>query len=159
MDYPWGWPSPGSYLSQGFFRGGVGTSRVKLLPTGTGDMALKPPFSFPYYYSEVPEPEASSSVPWPPAGTPPPRSSLPVGIGGCHHSSRNILLRITDCSFRMGGALTWRRPYLATPKPGDAQSGQHADFPPWGSLGGSHHMFDFDLGQRPGTGRYTSPQS
>ena len=92
MDSPWASPSPGSYLSQGFSRGGVGTSRVRSLPTGTGDMALKPPLSFPYYCSEVPGPDASSSVPWPLAGTPPPRSSLPVGIGGCHHPSQNILL-------------------------------------------------------------------
>jgi len=40
---PWAWPSPGSYLSQGSSRGGVGTSRVRLLPTGTRNMALKPP--------------------------------------------------------------------------------------------------------------------
>jgi len=55
---PWAWPSPGSYLSQGFSRGGVGTSRVRLLPTRTGDMAFKPPFSFPYYCSEVPGPRS-----------------------------------------------------------------------------------------------------
>jgi len=39
------------------------TSRVRLLPTGTGNMALKPPFSSLYYCSEVPGPEASSPVP------------------------------------------------------------------------------------------------
>ena len=32
---PWAWPSHGSYLSRGSPRGGVGTSRVRLLPTGT----------------------------------------------------------------------------------------------------------------------------
>ena len=38
-------PSLGSYLSQGRLRGGRGTSRVRLLCTGTISMAFKPPFS------------------------------------------------------------------------------------------------------------------
>jgi len=46
MVHPCAWPSPGSYLSQGFSRGGVGTSRVRLPPTGTGTMALKSPIDF-----------------------------------------------------------------------------------------------------------------
>jgi len=60
----------------------MGTSRVRSLPAGTGNMALKPPFSSLYYYSEVSRPEASMPVPWPLTVPPPPRSSLPVGIGG-----------------------------------------------------------------------------
>jgi len=60
---PWAWPSPGSYLSHGLSKGGVGTSRVRLPPTGTGTTALEPPFSSLYYCSEVPGPEASSPVP------------------------------------------------------------------------------------------------
>jgi len=70
---PWAWPSHGSYLSQGSPRGGVGTSQVRLLLTDTGNMALKPPFSFLYHCSEVLRPLTVS---------PPPRSFLPVGIGG-----------------------------------------------------------------------------
>jgi len=60
----------------------MGTSRVKSLPAGTGNMALKPPFSSLYYSSEVPRPEASTPLPWPLTMPPPPRSSLPVSIGG-----------------------------------------------------------------------------
>ena len=60
----------------------MSTSRVRLLPTGTGNMALKPLFSSHYYYSEVPGPEAFTPVPWPLIVPPPPRSSLPLGIGG-----------------------------------------------------------------------------
>ena len=140
MVYPWAWPSPGSYLSQGFSRGGVGTSWVRLPPTGTGTMALKPHFSSLYCYFEVPGPETSSPVPWPLTVPPPPWSSLPVGIGG----------DIIDAS-------SWRRLNLMTPTPGDAHTWQRPKWstywlPPLVPLGRSHHMFDF--GQRPGTGRY-----
>jgi len=118
----------------------VGTSRVRLLPTGTGNMALKPLFSSLYYCSEVPGPEASSSVPWPLAVAPPPRSSLPVGIRGCHHLGRSTPLgqRVAPLWWetpKPGDAHTWRRPHLATPIP-DAQSGQPIDFLPWGPLVG-----------------------
>ena len=71
--------------------GGVGTSRVRLPPTGTRAMALKPPFSSLYYCSEVLRPLAVS---------PPPRSFLPMGIGGWHRRCLN----------------------LAMPTPGDASS-------------------------------------
>jgi len=54
-------------------RGGVGTSQVRLLLTGTRTMALKPPFSSLNYCSEVLRPLVAS---------PPPRSFLPMGIGG-----------------------------------------------------------------------------
>ena len=60
----------------------MGTSRVRSLPAGTGNMALKPPFSSLYYYYVVPRPKASTPVPWPLTVPPPPRSSLPVGIRG-----------------------------------------------------------------------------
>jgi len=53
--------------------GGMGTSQVRLLPTGTRTMALKPPFSSLYYYPEVLRLLAVS---------PRPRSFLPMGIGG-----------------------------------------------------------------------------
>jgi len=53
--------------------GGVGTSRVRLPPTSTRIMALKPPFSSLYYCPEELRPLAVS---------PPPRSFLPMGIGG-----------------------------------------------------------------------------
>ena len=60
----------------------MGTARVRSLPADTRNMASKPPFSSLYYYSEVPRPEASTPVPWPLTVSPPPQSSLPVGIGG-----------------------------------------------------------------------------
>jgi len=66
----------------GVSRGGVGTSRVRLPPTGTRTMALKPPLSSLHYCSKVLGSEASSPVPWPLMVSPPPRSFLPVGIGG-----------------------------------------------------------------------------
>jgi len=53
--------------------GGAGTSWVRLPPTGTRRMVLKPPFSSLYYCSKVLRPLAVS---------PPPRSFLPMGIGG-----------------------------------------------------------------------------
>jgi len=52
---------------------GVGTSRVRLPPTSTRTMALKLPFSSLYYCPKVLRPLAVS---------PPPRSFLPMGIGG-----------------------------------------------------------------------------
>jgi len=134
---PLAWPSPGSYLSQGFPRGGVGTSRVRLPPTGTRTMALKPPFSSLHYYSEVPGPEASLSVPWPLVVSPPPRSFLPAGIGGdtVDVSTWRCLILTTpqpgEVSTRRrlnlatpypGDASTWRRLILATPHPGDAST-------------------------------------
>jgi len=74
----------------------MSTSRVGLLPTGTGNMALKPPFSSLYYCSEVSGLEASSPVPWPLIVPPPPRSSLPVGIGGVAPSGPKHALRTTS---------------------------------------------------------------
>jgi len=82
----------------------MSTSRVRLLPTGTGNMALKPPFSSLYYRSEVPGPEASSPVPWPLIVPPPPRSSLLVGIGGWHHRGLKRALRTTSHAFKVGDA-------------------------------------------------------
>ena len=126
----------------------MSTSRVRLLPTGTGNMALKPPFSSLYYRSEVPGPEASTPVPWPLTISPPPRSSLPVGIGGWHHLGQSTLLgqRVTPLRWERLNlatpthgdahtcqrphlatatpvdAHTWRSPHLATPTPGDAHT-------------------------------------
>jgi len=103
----------------------MSTSRVRLLPTSTGNMALKPPFSSLYYCYEVPGPESSSPVPWPLIVPPPPRSSLPVGIGGWHHRGRSALLgqRVTLLrweTLKPVDAYTWRRPHLATPTPSEA---------------------------------------
>jgi len=101
----------------------MGTSRVRSLPAGTGNMALKPPFSFLYYRSEVLRPEASTPVPWPltvlpHALLPPPRSLLPVGIGG-HHPGTLSGQRVTPLRWttpKPADAQSWRHPYLATPK-------------------------------------------
>jgi len=96
---PLAWPSHGSYLSQGPPSGGMSTSRVRLLPTCTRTMALKPPSPSLRYCSGLrlnlatpnlatPYPgdahtwrrlhpgDASSSqfvdfLPWVPRGTPP----------------------------------------------------------------------------------------
>ena len=70
---PLAWPFHGSYLSQGSPNGGVGTSRVRLPPTSTRTMALKPHFPPLHYCSEVLRPLAVS---------PPPRFFLPMSIGG-----------------------------------------------------------------------------
>ena len=113
MDYPWAWPSPGSYLSQGFSRGGVGTSRVRLLHVGTRNMALKLPFSSLYNCSEVLEPEASSPVPWPLIVPPPPRSFLPVGIGGWHHRCPHLAtLKVVNSDSPPWSPPWWVPPYV-----------------------------------------------
>ena len=90
--------------------GGVGTSRVKLPPTGTRTMALKPPFSSLYYCSEVLRLLAMS---------PPPRSFLPTGIGGDAVDAltwRHLSLATPNLATPpLGDAYTWRRLTLATP--------------------------------------------
>jgi len=146
MDYPWAWPSPELCLSQGFSRGGVGTSRVRLLPTGTRDMALKPPFSFPYFCSKVPGPKASYCVV--------PSTVFPT------RGYRGMAVSAPES----GDAHSWRRPHLATPTPGNAHTWRRPKqstltFLLGAPLGGSRHTFDFDFdfGQGSGTGRYTSP--
>jgi len=117
--------------------GGVGTSRVRLPPTGTRTMALKPPFSSLHYCSEVLRPLTVS---------PPPRSFLPMGIGGWHQRCLNLATptpgdtsswrRLTLATPHLGDASPWRRIILATPTPGDALSGQPIDFLPLGPLRG-----------------------
>jgi len=101
--------------------GGVGTSRVRLPPTGTKTMALKPPFSSLHYCSEVLSPLTVS---------PPPRFFLPMGIGGWHRRCLNL------ATPHLGNALSWRRLILVTPRLGDALSGQPVDFLPLGPLKG-----------------------
>jgi len=64
-------------------------------------------------------------------------------------SEPKLTLRIKGRAFKVGDASTWRRPNLAKPKAVNPLT-----FLLGAPLGGSHHMFDFDLGQRPGTGRY-----
>ena len=105
MVRPWAWPSPGSYLSQGFSRGGVGTSQGRLPPADTGTMALKPPFSSLHYCSEVPGPEASSPIPLPLTVSPPSAVFPTRGHRG-----------VTLATPQHGDAHTWRRLPLATPK-------------------------------------------
>ena len=119
MVCPWVWPSPGLYLSQGLSRGSVGTSRVRLPPTGTVNMALKPPFSSLHYCYEVPGPEASSPVPLPLSMSSLPRSFLPMGIRGWQHRHMSLPTPIMATPLP-GDAHTWRRLRLATPTPGVA---------------------------------------
>ena len=87
--------------------GGVGSSWVRLPPTSIRTMALKPPFCSLYYCSEVLRPLVVS---------PPPRSFLPMGIGGLHRRCLNLATPYPS------GTLTWRRLISATPTPGDASS-------------------------------------
>ena len=92
------------YLSQRLSRGGVDTSRVRLLPTGTADMALKPPFYSLYYCSEVPGPGllACTVASYRAA----PSTVFPTrGYRG-----------VTLLTPQPGDARTWRRPNLVTPK-------------------------------------------
>jgi len=91
--------------------GGMGTSRVRLPPTGTRTTALKPPSSSLYYCSEVLRPLTVS---------PPPRSFLPMGIGGWHRRCLNLGDAYTRrhlilATLHLGDAYTWRRLTLATP--------------------------------------------
>jgi len=96
--------------------GGMVTSRVRLPLTGTRTVALKPPFYSLYYCSEVLRPLAVS---------PPPRSFLPMGIGGRHRRCLNLAVptpgdasswrRLTLATPHHGDALSWRRLHLATP--------------------------------------------
>jgi len=52
----------------------------------------------------------------------------------------------------LGDASPWRRPCLATP-----QAVNLFTFIPWAPLGVPPYVdFDFDFGQRPGTGRYSN---
>ena len=101
-------------------RGGVGTSRVRLPPTGTKTMALEPPFS---YCSEIPGPEASSWC------CPLHSLSYPLISGG---DTVNALTwrRLILATPPPGDASSWRRLNLATTHPGDALSGQPVDLPP-----------------------------
>jgi len=117
--------------------GGMCTSRVRLPPTGTITMALKPPFSSLYYCFEVLRPLAVS---------PPPRSFLPMGIGGWHRRCVNLATptpgdalswrRLTLATPRLGDASPWLRLILAIPTPSDTLSGQPVDFLPLGFLRG-----------------------
>jgi len=68
--------------------------------------------------------------------SPPPRSFLPMGIGGDTVDAltwRRLILATPH----LGDASSWRRLHLATPHPGDALSGQPVDFLPLGPLEGS----------------------
>jgi len=65
----------------------------------------------------------------------PSTASLPVGIEGWHHLGQSTLLgqRVTPLrweTLKLGDGHSWRCPHLATPTPGNAQSGQHPHFPP-----------------------------
>ena len=115
--------------------GGVGTSRVRLPLTGTRTMALKPPFSSLYYCSEVLRPLTVS---------PPPRSFLPMGIGGDTVDALT-LQRLHLATPHLGDASPWRRLILAMPHLGDALRGQTVDFLRLGPLEGSHHMLTLTL--------------
>ena len=62
----------------------------------------------------------------------------------------------------LGDASSRRRLISATPFLGDASSGQSVDFLPWTPRVVPLYVdfdliVDFDFGQRPGMGRYTSP--
>ena len=57
MALPWVVSVPGSPS------GGMGTSRVRISPSGARLMALKPPFSSPYFCSVWPRLEASRAMP------------------------------------------------------------------------------------------------
>ena len=131
--------------------GGMGTSQVRLLPTGTRTMALKPPFSSLYYCPEVLRLLAVSPLPL---------SSLPMGIGGWYRRCPTLATpHLGDASswrcLHLATLTPWRRPTLATPQVVNSLTFF------LGSLEGPHLMltfdFEFDFGQRPGTGQYTSP--
>jgi len=139
---PWAWPFHGSYLSQGPPSGGMSTSRVRLFPTGTRTMALKPPFSSLCYCFglrlNLATPSLGDALLW--------RCFI---LGG---ASFWVMPRLGDTS-------CWRRFLLAPLTLGDASSGQSVDFLPWPPRMVSLYVdfdliVDFDFGQRLGTGRY-----
>jgi len=100
------YPSPGylgrdppheSYLSQGPLWGDMGTSRVRLLPTGSSIMALKPPFSSLYCYPGL---SGFEAFPW--------RHSL-HGLSYPWVSGSNTVDALLWRHFYLGDALPWRR--------------------------------------------------
>jgi len=153
--------------------GGMGTSRVRLPPTGTRTMALKPPFFFPYYCSEALRPLAVS----------PPSTVFPthryrgwhrrcLNFGDAYTRRRLILAtphlgdaspwrhlilatphlgdaspwrRLTFATPHFRDASPWQRLTLATPHLGDAFSGQPVDFLPLGPLEGFYNMLTLTL--------------
>ena len=92
----------------GFPSGGVGTSRVRLLPTSARTMALKPPFSSLCYCS-----------------------GLHLNLATL--SPGDALLLATPS---LGDALSWRCLARATPCLSDAFSGQSVDFSSLGPSSG-----------------------
>ena len=131
--YPWAWPSHRSYLSQVPPSGGMSTSRVRLLPTGTRTMALKPPFSSLCYCF-----------------------GLLLNLAMLQPGDALLWRRLLLATPHLDDASPWRRLLLATPHLGDASSSQSVDFLPWTPRVVPLYV-DFDFGQRPETGRYSSP--
>jgi len=99
---PRAWPSHGSYRSRGSPWGGMGTSRVRLLPTGTRTVALKPSFSSPCYCSGLSDLR-------PPSGVAPSKVFPSHGYLG-----------VTPSTSHLGYVLPWRRLCMVTPSLGDA---------------------------------------
>ena len=167
--HPRAWPSHGSYLFRGSPWGRAGALRVRLLPTGTRTMALKPPFSSLHFCSEPSEPETSSRC-CPLHGIP-----YPWVSGGNTVDILTWLFLYLATPF-LGDALVGRRLREATPSRGDAFARRRLSLgdafarrclswampqavnlltfvPFFGALERSHHVLTLTLtfGQRPGT--------
>ena len=138
----------------------MGTSRVRLFPTDTITMALKPHFSSLCYCSGLHLNLATLS----PGDALLKRRLLLAMLCPGDASSWRRFARATPC---LGDALSWRRLLLATPCLGDTSSWRRLVLATpsvvnlltsllWGPRVVPPYV-DFDFGQYPGTGRYTSP--
>ena len=129
---PWGyiylslvsctWFSPGygplmGRICSRVSQGGVDTSRVRIPLSGARLMALKLPFSFPCYCSELSRPDVSLGR----------RLCLAMSYFRRRPSLGDACLG--RCL--LGRCLSWATPHL-----GDASGGQPVDFPSWGPLRG-----------------------
>jgi len=74
----------------GILQRGRGYFTSQVTPYWYWEYGFEATFLFSCHCSGVPGPEASSSIPWPLVVSLPPRSLLPVGIGGSHHRCLNL---------------------------------------------------------------------
>jgi len=108
-------------------------------------MALKPPFSSLYYYSEVSGSETSSwcrplhglSYPWVSGGNTVDVSTWRrLNLATSPPGDPSTWRRLNLATPQPGDALSWRCLVLVTPCPGDGSRGQPIDFLPWDPLMG-----------------------
>jgi len=148
---PWAWPSHGSYLSQG-----LPAVAWVLHESGYPLLVLEL-----WSWSHLSLLFITVLRYWGLSRCcPPPRSFLPMGIGGWHRRCLNLATptpgnaytwqRLIFATLHLGDALPWRRLILATPRLGDTYTWRRLKrstcwLPPLGPLEGSHHMLTLTL--------------